>query len=192
MVNFDKLFSYLEYYCSSHLTAEEKEWLYQYGKVLTYKKGEFISINRFPYAYFICQGLLAKQFWCMDGEKRRILLFGQPNDLLFTVANVYSSTLLEYDVYALRNSVVIRFQIQKLREFKDHTALGNTWIHIAQNRNLRQLRQRSHLTLIPNEVKRYVCFYKRMRQLYHLTTYTEQADYLNISRTSIWRALRGV
>lgn len=45
---------------------------------------------------------------------------------------------------------------------------------------------------MPNEVDRYVLFYRTVPELRQLSTQQEQADYLNLSKMTVTRALRKI
>lgn len=181
-----------QHYVEHPITEDAHAWFDRHAQPITCRKHQYIirdeDTERF--GLFVCSGLIGQLDTLPQYAHRRFLYIAQPLDFLLTVSNVYSQTPLYHPLVALRSSLVIRFSTLSLRWLKEHLNEGNTLIHVTRERYIKRLRIINQLKLIPNEVDRYIQFYQEMRELVLLTTQEEQAHYLNISRSSITRALR--
>ncbi|SEL88945.1 Crp/Fnr family transcriptional regulator [Parapedobacter koreensis] len=187
---FVPLLFYWTHYCP--LDVSHHEWLHIHGKELTAKRGTrlFEPGDRGDYVYFVCDGLLATAWWDAEGN-RRIDRFLPPLHSALTRNNLYTHRQVDYEVVALRKSVLICIPANALKAYKETCTEANTLVHVMEQKKLKQYRKKSRLMLIKHEIARYRAFATDdyMKSMRLLTFQEEQADYLGISRRTIARAM---
>ena len=146
------------------------------------------------HVYIVCKGLLAGIWWDAAGNRRidRLVL---PEHTILTSANLYTDKQLYYEVVALRKSVVIRIPAEALKTYKESCQAADTLVDVMEQKKLKQYREKSRLMLITNREERYIEF---MHDAYFKTAFVpitsqqERADYLNITRMTINRAIHRI
>lgn len=185
------LLEHWSHYCE--LDDTHRAWLARHVRTGTVKKGMalFDPDDPFSALFFVCRGLLATVWWDEQG-RRHIERFLPPTHAALGRFNLYSSQPVPHTLYALRKSCYLSLPIAAFRAYKEHNAAANTLAHVLMARTAKQLHRKGRLLLIPNEVDRYTAFLRddSMRALREITSQREHADYLNISKMSITRAMR--
>ncbi len=187
-----QLLGYWSQYCT--LDGSHREWLHNWCTALPHvKRGThlFEPGDRGNHVYFVCRGLLAGVWWDAAGN-RRIDRFVLPGHTILTSANLYTDRQLRYEVVALRKSTVIRIPADALKAYKESCREADTLVDVMEQRKLKQYREKSRLMQISDGAARYLAFMKDqyMRPIRLATSQQEHADYLNISRRTISRAIR--
>lgn len=177
----------------SPLGSEELQWLEEHAQPVTVRRGTllFSPEEQRSSVFVVCQGLLATMTWDEQG-KRSIARFLPPYHAALTHYNFYSSQTVPHSIFALRKSSFISLQISALKQYKEEHPAASNLVHILMARSGKQYQIKTNLLLISNEVERYMAFYQHeyMKPFRLITSHTEQADYLGISRMSIHRALK--
>lgn len=179
----------------SPLDTSHRKWLHTFAREIGLKRGMWLfepdAIGRHrDYLYFVCDGLLATLWWDLAGHRRieRLLL---PDDNVLTTRNLYTDKHVYYYVAALRRSTVIRIPADALRAYKESCRETDTLVDVMEQKKLKQYRAKNRLLLIKDERERYAEFVRDeyMKPLRLVTSQQEHADYLNISRRTITRAM---
>lgn len=187
----DTLINYWDKHC--RLKQPQLDWLTTHAQVLSVTRGKqlFAPGDRPDYLYVVTEGLLAGIHWNAHGQ-RRIRCLALPVQGIMTLRNLYTHKQVEHVIVALRRSTVIRIPTAAMRDYKENCTEGDILVDVIRDRQERQLRQQNALILMPDEIKRYIRFYHSMSEIRSITSQQEQADYLNISRVSITRAMRRI
>lgn len=189
----DVLLDYWAQYCP--LDDSHHDWLHTFSKPITAKRGTrvFEPGDRGDYVYFTGEGLLATVWWDETGT-RRIDRLLPPLHSVLTKGNLYAHHQIYYEVAALRPSKLIRIPAEPLRYYKESCAEADTLVDVMEQKKLKQYRAKNRLMLIKDEQERYREFAADayMKPFRLITSQQEQADYLNISRRTITRALSGL
>ena len=187
-----RLLGYWSQYCT--LDDSHREWVYTWCAVLPHvKRGTrlFEPGDQGNHVYFVCEGLLAGVWWDAAGNRRidRLVL---PEHTILTSANLYTDKQLYYEVVALRKSAVIRIPADALKAYKESCQKADTLVDVMEQKKLKQYREKSRLMQISDGEARYIAFWKDqyMHPIRLITSQQEHADYLNISRRTITRAIR--
>ncbi len=145
------------------------------------------------YVYFIGEGLLATVWWDEQGT-RRIDRLLPPLHSVLTKGNLYAHHQIYCEVAALRPSRLIRIPADAFKAYKETCVEADTLVDVMEQKKLKQYRAKNRLMLIKDEQKRYQEFVadSYMKPFWLITSQQEQADYLNISRRTITRAMRGL
>jgi len=188
------LFDYWSRYCP--LDDSHREWSHTYATAMSVERGTrlFEPGDKGDYVYFVCAGLLAAAWWDVDGN-RRIDRLLPPTHSVLTKNNLYTHCQVYYEVIALRKSTVIRIPADALRTYKESSREADTLVDVMEQKKLKQYRAKNRLMLIKNGEERYIAFtqdeyYKRT--FLPVTSQQEHADYLNITRMTINRAIHRV
>ena len=183
--------AYWQAHCPT-LGKAHRHWLENCIEVLPrVKRGErlFTTGQRPDYLYFVVEGLLANVLWDEDG-RRRIPALAPAGHNLLTCANLYTHTQINGEIVALRRSTALRIPAVKLRNYKDSDVAASTLVHVLREKRIKQFRKQNALLMLADEKQRYRAFATVFPEFLRHTTQAEQADYLNISRTSITRVRR--
>ncbi len=189
--HFAPLLAYWSQYCD--LDESHMEWLHAFAKVMAVKRGTrlFEPGDRGDYVYFVCSGLLASVWWDINGNRRidHLLL---PGHSVLTKGNLYAHSQIYYEVVALRKSNVVCLPADTLRTYKEACREADTLVDVMEQKKLKQYRAKARLMLIRDEQERYAEFVgdDYMKPIHFITSQQEQADYLNISRRTVTRAIR--
>lgn len=185
------LYAYWGKYCA--LDDTNMEWLrahaYPLPKIqagdMLFKPGDLRN-----YVYFVVEGLLAAAVWDETG-RRHLLRLAPAKFSLMTTQSLYTNKQVNFNIVALRDSVLLRIPVTSLRDYKEQRMEASVLIHVLREKKLKQLTMYSYLMSIKNEVERYRFFETHCKELHKITTQQEQADYLNISLMSIYRGRGG-
>ncbi len=187
-----QVLSYWRQYCPG-LGARHVQWLGQQARVLEVRRGKvlFEPGDKRDLLYFVCRGLLAVQWWD-EQARRRIELLLPPRHNVATRPNLYARGQLHGEVVALRRSTVVALPVPALRALKEHSLEASTLVHVLENKRLKQYRHKEALFLLADGEERYKAFLRNeyMKELRQLTSQQEHADYLNLSRRTIARAIK--
>ncbi|MEC3881906.1 Crp/Fnr family transcriptional regulator [Parapedobacter sp. 10938] len=190
------LLSFWTHYC--RLDVSHADWLATHAILFSVKRGQHLfepddDGYRRDYLYFVCGGLLGTLWWDEWGN-RRIDRFLAPTDSALTTHNLYTSRPVNYFVIAMRSSTVIRVRADALKAYKEACLEADVLSDVLEHKKLKQYRAKNRLMLIKDEQERYREFVadSYMKPIRLLTSQQEQADYLNISRRTITRAMGGL
>lgn len=188
-----KLLDYWAQYCP--LDDSHREWLHTFSHSITAKRGTriFEPGDRGDYVYFVAEGLLATVWWDAHGH-RRIDRLLPPLHSVLTRRNLYAHHQIYYEVAALRRSKMIRIHADTFKMYKESCVEADTLVDVMEQKKLKQYSTKNRLMLIKDEPERYRKFATDdyMKLFRHITSQQEQADYLNISRRTVTRALRAL
>ncbi|WP_262248411.1 Crp/Fnr family transcriptional regulator [Parapedobacter soli] len=169
--------------------------MHTFSHSVTAKRGTrvFEPGDHGDYVYFIGEGLLATVWWDEQGT-RRIDRLLPPLHSVLTKGNLYAHHQIYCEVAALRPSRLIRIPADAFKAYKETCVEADTLVDVMEQKKLKQYRAKNRLMLIKDEQKRYQEFVadSYMKPFWLITSQQEQADYLNISRRTITRAMRGL
>lgn len=180
-------------YWSLHSMLDETHrlWLEANATVLPrLKRYEEINLGRegIDYLYFVIEGLLVGKLEYADG-KRRLRRLALPKEAILTRINLYTTKRVNYKLQALRNTVLLRIPAAALFAYKLQCREGDDLTDVLREREKKQTDKHNELLLIGNEQERCLAFEKQFKELNKLLTIQEKADFLNVSRDTVKRAL---
>ncbi len=138
------------------------------------------------FLYFVIEGLLAGVSWDAEGD-RRIYCLARQEFGLFTCANLYTPKQVDYELIALRETRVLRIPAAALLAYKEASREADVLVDVLLARVNKQLKLHNKLLLTSNERERVKLFYEQCPKLASLMTLEEQADYLNVSLSTLQR-----
>lgn len=174
------------------LDASHAEWLRHHVRPLAVKRRHLLfhphSAAPQRSLYFVLEGLLASVSRDREGNRgiRRIVL---PDDSILTTHHLYTQRHLDYEIVALRPSVLLELPSDAFRAYKEVCWEADVLSDVLEYKKLQQYRAKARLMLAPSHIERYVAFYYELAPIRRATTQREQAEYLGISKMSITRAL---
>lgn len=178
-------------HCYPQLGEADWKWFTQHVTVLRrIRRGQqlFVAGKQPDCLYFVYKGLLAAASWDEDAQ-RRIFEFAPPGyNLLTTELN--ASHPFEPQIVALRSSAAIILPAATLYDYGLQEKIGDALTKALAEKRAAQQRLHTALLLLADEKERYRTFAHLFPELLHITSQSEQADFLNISRASITRARR--
>ncbi len=175
------------------LSDHHREWLEAYATPLsTIPQGWPLHDEgaRTDYLFFVLEGLLAAVSWDEAG-RRRIHLLAPPLHNLMATQHFYTDKRVPYQVVALRPSAVVRLPVKALKQLRDTDPVAVELVSVLREKQLKQYLLHNALLQIQREGDRYRTFGRYFKDWMNVLTLQEQADYLNMSLSSVNRARRG-
>ena len=168
------------------------DWLLRHARVLPVKRGQILQLagERQRAVYFVCEGLLARVGHTVQGEvlKRNIYSIALPGFALTSTSHLFSRTLHNGDMVALRSGTIVMISYAALIEARKTDALIGTLINVLIHKKKRQLEIYLEVIHSTSPFQRYLLFAKHMPDIKAILSQQEQADFLGISRRTVQEA----
>ncbi|WP_343564067.1 hypothetical protein [Sphingobacterium sp.] len=166
------------------------QWAKDHLKVLVVKRGDVLEPpgHRTEISYFVATGMLARAEDNSNTSKRKITSLALPNMALMSTVHLHSHSIRPGEIIALRPGIIIALPHHVLRRFQEYEKSVDTLVDVFCNKEKRQLILLQQLLREYSSFDRYLSFVELMPEIRAVTSQTEQAALLDISRNTIQRA----
>jgi len=166
------------------------QWVKDHLKILVVKRGEVLEPqgHASEISYFVAKGILARADDDPNTGKRKIMSLALPNMALMTTVHLHSHSIRPGNIIALRPGIIIALPHSVLRRFQEYEKSVDTLVDVFCNKEKRQLILLQQLLRECSSFERYLNFIQLMPEIRAVTSQTEQAALLDISRNTIQRA----
>ena len=164
-----------------------EEWIWRHAELLELKKGQKITDvlpDFVPSAFYLIEGLMARST-VQENGKRKLISICLPGNMLLNTSNMESKTRLNSDIVALKRSMFLYTPHSKMVPYKDSDPVFVNYLNVLREKKLKQMRIHTELLQEESRSKRFVKFTKLLPDIYRATIQKEQAEYPEISRSTV-------
>lgn len=138
--------------------------------------------------YLVARGMLAMVSYDEDGN-RSIHRVAMPGMAVTTTQHLHSKTPIETDIVVLKpNTLIIEISYKHILQFKEQEPGLNTLVNVLISKKKKQISKLLYIMREPDSFARYLLFAQELPLIASELTQVEQAELLNISRSTVQRA----